>query len=111
LEALRACDASVDLVLLDVRLPDLDADVVYQEMHKIQPGIRVVVWSGYDNSGPVEDLLNAGADGFLQKPFSNARLIKKVLSVLGRRREAIPGSDILRRGGDMSGSKHLRVVQ
>jgi PAS domain S-box-containing protein len=111
LEALRACDASVDLVLLDVRLPDLDADVVYQEMHKIQPGIRVVVWSGYDNSGPVEDLLNAGADGFLQKPFSNARLIKKVLSVLGRRREAISGSDILRRGGDMSGSKHLRVVQ
>jgi CheY-like chemotaxis protein len=108
LEALRTSDASVDLVLLDVRLPDLEADVVYQEMHKIQPGIRVVLWSGYDNSGPVEDLLDAGADGFLQKPFSKDRLIEKVLSVLGQRPETTAGPDRSKLGG---GSKYLRVIK
>ncbi len=105
LEILRTRNMPLDLVLLDVGLPDLEADVVYRELHKIQPGIRVVVWSGYDNRGPVEDLLDAGADGFLQKPFSKARLIEKVLSVLGHQREAAEGPDEPKQG-----SKYLRVV-
>jgi PAS domain S-box-containing protein len=110
LEALRTSDMPVDLVLLDVRLPDLEADAVYQEMRKIQPGIRVVVWSGYDNSGPVENLLDAGADGFLQKPFSKDQLIEKVLSALGHRRKATAGPDVSKHGGGR-GPKYLRVVQ
>lgn len=105
LEALRTSDIPVDLVLLDVRLPDLEANVVYQEMRKIQPGIRVVVWSGYDKRGPVEDLLDAGADGFIQKPFSKDCLIEKVLSVLGQRQEATASPDKSKQG-----SKYLQVV-
>lgn len=105
LEALRTSDVPVDLVLLDVRLPDLEADEVYRQMRKIQPGIRVVVWSGYDKSGPAEELLDAGADGFLQKPFSKACLIEKVLSVLGHRREAAAGQ-----AKPKQGAKYLRVV-
>jgi PAS domain S-box-containing protein len=93
LETLRTSEMPVDLVLLDVRLPDLEAEAVYRELRKIQPGIRVVLWSGYDDSGPVEALLRAGADGFLQKPFSKTRLLEKMLSVLGRRREAAAGQD------------------
>jgi CheY-like chemotaxis protein len=105
LETLRSSDVPVDLVLLDVRLPDLEADVVYKEIRKVQPGIKVVVFSGYDKSGPVEDLLDAGADGFLQKPFSKAHLSAKVSSVLGRRRETSARPIQSKRQ-----VKHLRVV-
>ncbi len=105
LETLRSGNMPVDLVLLDVCLPDLEADEVYQELLKIQPGIRVVLWSGYDKSGPVEDLLDAGADGFLQKPFSKTRLIEKVFSVLSHGQESAAGSD-----GTGQRSNYLRVV-
>jgi PAS domain S-box-containing protein len=89
LETLRTSEVPVDLVFLDIRLPDLEADVVYRELREFQPGIRVVVWSGYDESGPVDDLLAAGADGFLQKPFSKSHLLEKMISVLNHRQEAI----------------------
>jgi PAS domain S-box-containing protein len=106
LEALKTSKVPVDLVLLDVLLPDLEADRVYRELRQLQPGIRVVLWSGYDESGPVQKLLDAGADGFLQKPFSKPRLLEKVLAVLGRRSEAPADQD-----HPGQGLKHLPTVQ
>lgn len=105
LETLRTSKVPVDLVLQDVQLPDLEANVVYREMLKIQPGIRVVLCSGYDKSGPVENLLEAGADGFLQKPFSKARLTEKVASVLSHRHKATSDPDKPKQD-----SKHLQAV-
>ena len=44
--------------------------------------MKVAVCSGYDIEGPVQEILNAGAHGFLQKPYSVATFSAKLKEVL-----------------------------
>lgn len=82
LEMLRTFKNEIDAVLLDIRLPDMKADELYAHMLKIHPDIRVLACSGYGKEGPAEALLDAGALGFLQKPFSVNTLAAKLHNVL-----------------------------
>jgi CheY-like chemotaxis protein len=42
----------------------------------------VIVCSGYSIHGPAQDILDAGAEGFIQKPFSIAPFAEKLKEVL-----------------------------
>jgi len=44
--------------------------------------MKVIVCSGYDIDGPIQEILNMGADGFIQKPFSVSVLSEKLRDVL-----------------------------
>jgi len=44
---------------------------------KARPDLKVIVLSGYSIDGPVQELLDAGAQAFIQKPFSPAPFSKK----------------------------------
>lgn len=89
LKLLRAHRETIDLVLLDVRLPDLEADVVFGGIRAIRPAIPVVLCSGFDSNGPVEALLEAGANGFLKKPFSAAQLSDTLQTLLSQQRDRL----------------------
>jgi PAS domain S-box-containing protein len=75
-------DGDICLALLDIRLPDMEAKRVYTELTEIRPDLKVIVCSGYSLEGPAQDILDAGADGFIQKPFSMALLSDKIDSVM-----------------------------
>jgi DNA-binding NarL/FixJ family response regulator len=49
---------------------------------KARPQLKVIVFSGYSIDGPAHAILDAGAQGFIQKPFSFSSLSKKVKEVL-----------------------------
>ncbi len=99
LEILRTFSGQIDIALLDVRLPDLEAIDLYGKIISIRPDLKVIVCSGYDKDGPVEKLLASGASAFLQKPFTVARLSAEIKAAL----EA--------NGRDRNGRKsHLRVI-
>ena len=72
----------IDLTLLDVVLPDMDVTTVYSHLTEQRPGIRVLVCSGYSSDGPANTIINAGAQGFIQKPFSFNILSEKIKDVL-----------------------------
>jgi two-component system cell cycle sensor histidine kinase/response regulator CckA len=72
----------IDLVLLDFRLPDMNAKQVYLKLKARRPDIKVVVCSGYSIDGPIQEILEAGADGFLKKPFRFAALFRKISEIL-----------------------------
>jgi len=78
LSIVRTYDGRIDLVLLDIKLPDMSGEEVYGQLTRIGPDIRVIVCSGYAVDGPVEKLLAAGAQGFIQKPFTFAALSAKL---------------------------------
>ena len=48
-----------------------------------RPNLKVIVFSGYSIDGPAQKILDAGAQDFLQKPFSLAILSEKLEEVLG----------------------------
>jgi len=75
-------DGHIDLALLDIKLPDMEGGKVYPLIMEARPDLKVIVCSGYSIEGPARKILDAGAQDFIQKPFSLAALseiLKKVL--------------------------------
>jgi len=73
----------IDLVILDLVLPEIDGIECYRELKRINSDVKVIIVSGYN----VEDIKNnfngKGVLGFLQKPYSLKELenlIKEVLN-------------------------------
>jgi two-component system, cell cycle sensor histidine kinase and response regulator CckA len=75
-------DVKFDLALLDIKLPDMEATLVYEALKAFRPDLKVIVYSGYSLEDAAEKLLEAGADAFIQKPFSIDDLAKKLNAVL-----------------------------
>jgi two-component system, cell cycle sensor histidine kinase and response regulator CckA len=75
-------NGEIALTLLDVLLPDMDGITVYAQLAAKRPGIRVIVCSGYSSEGPAQMIVDAGARGFIQKPFSFKVLSEKIREAL-----------------------------
>ncbi|MBW2605767.1 MAG: response regulator, partial [Deltaproteobacteria bacterium] len=81
-ELAKTFDGQIDLALLDIKLPDMDGGRVYPLIMEARPDLKVIVCSGYSIHGPAQAILDAGAEGFIQKPFSIAPFAEKLKEVL-----------------------------
>lgn len=73
---------SVDLLILDVVMPKKTGKEVYEEIKKVNPGIRALFESGYtDEIVRQKGILEKDAS-FVSKPISPALLSKKIREVL-----------------------------
>ena len=81
-ELAKTFDGQIDLALLDIKLPDMEGGRVYPLIMEARPDMKVIVCSGYSIHGPAQDILDAGAEGFIQKPFSIAPFSEKLKEVL-----------------------------
>jgi two-component system cell cycle sensor histidine kinase/response regulator CckA len=82
-ELAKTFDGQIDLALLDIKLPDMDGGRVYPLIMEARPDLKVIVCSGYSIDGPAQAILDAGAEGFIQKPFLIAPFAEKLKEVLG----------------------------
>ncbi len=64
------------------KLPDMRGDKVYPLIMEARPDLKVIVCNGYTTEGPLLDILDAGAEGFIKKPFNIATLAEKLKEVL-----------------------------
>jgi DNA-binding response OmpR family regulator len=72
----------IDLVLLDVRMPDLDGPATLEALGRINPGVRCLFMSGYTGAYTEADLLQRGARGLLTKPFNLQELGARLRQLL-----------------------------
>ena len=75
----------ISVVLLDMVMPRMNGAETFRRLKGIEPDVRVVLCSGYTHEGlaSIKGLLDSGARGFVQKPFSKlalARALKRALS-------------------------------
>lgn len=89
-------DAGVDVVLLDLGLPDVDGMVVCQALRE-RSDIPIIVVTGRDDVAARIQALQCGADDFLVKPFDTGELLARIHAV--RRRCVRPNRNeqVLRR--------------
>ncbi len=73
----------VNCVLLDLTMPDLDGEETFRELHRIRPGIRVILTSGYSEEAATERFAGQGLAGFIQKPYQLGTPIARIQDVLG----------------------------
>jgi CheY-like chemotaxis protein len=90
-EALTAIQTeSVDLVLLDVRLPGADGLEVLQAAMQLRPGLPVVLITSHVNARDLATALRLGARDYVSKPFSHADVLRAVRQVIGARHATHP---------------------
>ena len=73
-----------DLVLLDMIMPRTGGPETFQMLRQFQPDLRILLVSGYSLGGEAQALLDAGASGFIQKPWNAAELSRSVAKALIR---------------------------
>lgn len=72
----------IDLVLLDMVMPNLAGKETYRELKNINPDIKVVLISGFSQNDKATQTLKEGALAFIQKPFKLYELSKVLARVL-----------------------------
>lgn len=87
---------SVDMVLLDIRLPGMDGIQVLKKIRQDRKDLPVIMVTGYESLDSASQVMQLGANHYLSKPFSNWELIQAVQAIL-RGKEPQPEPGILGR--------------
>lgn len=74
-----------DVILLDIRLPDMDGPEVLKEIKKLYPEIPVIMCSGFGDVETAVQIVKQGASNYISKPFKNEEVLKVVKNVLTER--------------------------
>jgi len=72
----------IDLVILDLIMPGMSGAETFERLKAIDPGVNVLLSSGYTLNGQAEDILRRGCRGFIQKPFTIEQLSQKIREIL-----------------------------
>ena len=72
----------IDMVILDMIMPDVGGQEVFDTMKEINSDVKVLLSSGYSIDGQAGEILERGCNAFLQKPFSMKELSQKIRDVL-----------------------------
>ncbi len=78
----KALEDVPELVLLDLKLPDISGEEVLKRLKEIDKDIAVVVVTGYGGEQVAVDLMRKGAIDFLSKPIETEVLLKSVENAL-----------------------------
>jgi PAS domain S-box-containing protein len=72
----------IDLVILDMIMPGISGGETFDRLREIDPGVRVLLSSGYSINGEAKHILDRGCNGFLQKPFQLENLSWKIREMM-----------------------------
>jgi len=86
----------VDLVLLDVMMPDMGGAEALRRMRALRPTLRVLVISGHQDGTSRREIGECGLEGFLGKPFVMDELAAAVREALDRE-QPVSGAGVLPR--------------
>jgi len=80
-EIYRENKDKIDIVILDMIMPDMGGGKTYDRMKEINPDIKVLLSSGYSIDGQATEILKRGCDGFIQKPFNMKELSQNIREI------------------------------
>jgi two-component system, cell cycle sensor histidine kinase and response regulator CckA len=89
IEYFRTHHAEIDAVLLDILMPKLSGAECFHIFKEIDPGVNVVIVSGYGDEKAMKSLKDDGVDMFVTKPFTAGDISKALAAVTGKAKEKI----------------------
>lgn len=78
----KALDDSIDLLLLDIRLPKKNGFEVLKEVRMYKPDLPIIMISADVFSETQNEALALGANGFISKPYSHTELLSTINNYL-----------------------------
>lgn len=83
LSILEGLSEPVDCVLLDLTMPGLTGAETCSEIKKLDPGLKIVISSGFDEKDAARQVPREYIAGFIQKPYGLTALDEKLREILG----------------------------
>ncbi|MCP4725705.1 MAG: PAS domain S-box protein [bacterium] len=83
----RRKQKSIDLVILDMIMPNMAGKETFLALRQINPKVKVLISSGYSQNGVASEILTEGAFGFIQKPFRIEEVSKMIADTLKQKRK------------------------
>ncbi|HSR10309.1 MAG TPA: response regulator [Thermodesulfobacteriota bacterium] len=74
----------IDVVVLDMIMPGMNGGKVFDRLREMDPGVKVILSSGYSIDGDAAQIMARGCNGFIQKPFGIKELSLKIREILGK---------------------------
>ena len=84
IEHFQRHSADIGLVLLDYCMPDMNGDKVFDALRKVNPGVPVLLITGYCEQAEADEYLLDNVTGCLMKPFQLRDLIGNVREIVSR---------------------------
>jgi CheY-like chemotaxis protein len=72
----------LDLVALDMIMPEMNGKDTFDALKKINREVKVLLVSGHSLNKQIEELMDKGCNGFIQKPFDIVQLSQKLREIL-----------------------------
>jgi two-component system cell cycle sensor histidine kinase/response regulator CckA len=72
----------IELVVLDMIMPGISGGETFDRLRGIDPGVKVLLASGYSINGEAKTIMDRGCNGFIQKPFQLEKLSGKIREML-----------------------------
>ena len=82
IEMYRQNSKKVDLVVLDIIMPDISGKETFKELCKINNDVNVMLSSGYSLDDHAKEIMEKGCKGYIQKPFTMGELSAKINGIL-----------------------------
>lgn len=72
----------IKVVLLDMMMPHMGGEKTFTELRRIDPNVRVVLSSGYNEQDAVQRFAGRGLAGFIQKPYQVQKLLEVIRGIV-----------------------------
>ncbi len=82
IEIYRQHGAGIDLVILDMVMPEMNGARTFEMLKELDPGVKVLLSSGYSLDAKAVEMLNKGCKGFIQKPYDMTLLDIKIREIM-----------------------------
>jgi DNA-binding NtrC family response regulator len=73
-----ALNKTYDLVLTDIRMPDMGGMIILKDIKRAKPEVPVIIITGYTNVQSAMQAMKLGAADYVEKPFTPDQLLKVV---------------------------------
>jgi DNA-binding NtrC family response regulator len=83
LEVLKS--GAYDVLILDVRMPDMSGVDVLAEIRKINPEVEVIIMTGYASVDTAKEIMRLGAYDYMLKPYDTEQLVEKIEAAFDRK--------------------------
>ena len=72
----------IDMIVLDMIMPEMSGFETYEQLKTINPGIKVLLASGFSKDGQANEIITRDKQDFIQKPFKIEILSQKIAAML-----------------------------
>jgi PAS domain S-box-containing protein len=77
---------NIDLVILDMVMPEMSGGEIFDELKKINPLVKVLLSSGYSLNGQASRIIKRGCVGFIQKPFTIRDIASQLREIIDKQK-------------------------